>query len=115
MIYIINTKVNIFNLCRLIRYIAKNISIYKEIEFLETLPYSIKSILLKQVCRVNNGFHDDEILNKLLYKQLSDIILSSSTIHDTTLYNLSKKCPNLLVLTLNEGIYKFSSDGKYVW
>ncbi|XP_050096992.1 protein AMN1 homolog [Anopheles aquasalis] len=99
----------LFHSC--IRFVAKNLRLYRDIEYLELLPPLVKNAIFLNVVRVHNGFHDEELPRLLLNSTLTRINLSTSTITDGILSLLSEKCPHLRSLTLTEGNYRFSRDG----
>ncbi|XP_058059155.1 F-box/LRR-repeat protein 15-like [Anopheles bellator] len=99
----------LFHSC--IRFVAKNLRLYREIEYLELLPALVKNAIFLNVVRVHNGFHDEELPRLLLNSSLTRINLSTSTITDGMLALLAEKCPHLRSLTLTEGNYRFSRAG----
>ncbi|XP_053683723.1 protein AMN1 homolog [Sabethes cyaneus] len=99
----------LYNSC--VRYVARNIKRYKNIEYLELIPPLIKNALIVNITRVQRGFHDDELLEMLLNRSLTRMNLSSSTITDRTLNSLAEKCPQLRSLILTQGKYRFTQTG----
>lgn len=99
----------LFHSC--IRFVAKNLQLYKSIEYVELLPALVKNAIFLNVVRVHNGFHDEELPRLLLNSSLTRINLSTSTITDGMLALLAEKCPHLRSLTLTEGNYRFTRAG----
>ncbi|XP_058129468.1 F-box/LRR-repeat protein 20-like [Anopheles ziemanni] len=100
---------SLFHTC--IRFVAKNLQLYKDIEYLELLPALVKNAIFLNVVRVHKGFHDEELPRLLLNSTLTRVNLSTSTITDGLLALLSEKCPHLRSLTLTEGNYRFTRAG----
>ncbi|XP_053676079.1 uncharacterized protein LOC128726298 [Anopheles nili] len=94
-----------------IRFVAKNLHLYKDIEYLELLPALVKNAIFLNVVRVHKGFHDDKLPSLLLNSSLTRINLSTSTISDGLLKLLADKCPHLRSLTLSEGNFRFTRTG----
>ncbi|XP_041780815.1 F-box/LRR-repeat protein 20-like [Anopheles merus] len=99
----------LFHSC--IRFVAKNLQLYKNIEYLELLPALVKNAIFLNVVRVHKGFHDEELPRLLLNSSLTRVNLSTSTITDGLLALLAEKCPHLRSLTLSEGNYRFTRPG----
>ncbi|XP_049289289.1 F-box/LRR-repeat protein 20-like [Anopheles funestus] len=99
----------LFHSC--IRFVAKNLQLYKNIEYLELLPALVKNAIFLNVVRVHKGFHDEELARLLLNSSLTRINLSTSTITDGILTLMAEKCPHLRSLTLTEGNYRFTRTG----
>ena len=86
---------------------------YKNSGYLHLLPYQIKKLIIYQVTRVLSGFHDDELLKRILHYNIKDLVLSTSTITDQTLLNIVNVCPNIEQLLLSKGTYKFTRECYY--
>ncbi|XP_055619575.1 protein AMN1 homolog [Toxorhynchites rutilus septentrionalis] len=94
-----------------IRYVARNLKLFKDTGYLQSIPPVVKNTLIVNVTRVQGGFHDDDLLDMLLNRAVTRINLSTSTITDRTLLSLAEKCPNLRSLTLSQGEYRFTRIG----
>lgn len=94
-------------------YVSRNLEGFKHeslSEIIECLPPHLKNALLEKRTRLA-GFKDDDQLKTLLNRHTLKLTLSSSTITDQTLENITLQCPDLRHLKLTEGSYQFTTDG----